>query len=203
MNEEDIKMDGKIGLFCISLIEENQALQKKLDAAIEDRDFQQQVRASQAAMISDMRAKVKELEGKVWIAKEYLGCMSENEARITGSKINSHFADAINNTDIKEEGCRYPDCRGGCCARADGNPVGWKKKECVEPVSIWKPISQLNKDENNNLLVRRSNKKIFLGEHLVGTLYDYNNSHDFCTLTDFINSFEQMQKDIEKLKRNN
>lgn len=70
MNEEDIKMDGKIGLFCISLIEENQALQKKLDAAIEDRDFQQQVRASQAAMISDLRAKVKELEGKGWLPIE-------------------------------------------------------------------------------------------------------------------------------------
>lgn len=45
----------------------------------------------------ELEAKVKELEGKVWIAKEYLGCMSENEARVTGSRINSHFADAINN----------------------------------------------------------------------------------------------------------
>jgi len=75
------------------------------------------------------------------------------------------------------------------------------KEECVEPASIWKPISQLNKNENNDLLVRRSNKKIFLGEHLVGVLYDYNNDYDFCTLTDFINSFEQMQKDIAELKR--
>lgn len=71
----------------------------------------------------------------------------------------------------------------------------------VDPVSIWKPISQLNKNENNDLLIRRGNKKIFLGKHLLGVLYDYRDDYVFCTLTDFINSFEQMQKDIEELKR--
>ena len=77
--------------------EENQALLAKNKSWQKMVESTNETNEAMGNMLNEFEAKVKELEGKVWIAKEYLGCMSENEARITGSKINSHFADAINN----------------------------------------------------------------------------------------------------------
>ena len=84
------------------------------------------------------------------------------------------------------------------------------KEECVEPVSIWKDVSELPKileGDTVDSLIRDKNgnvaRTIFYNEN--GEI-DYSPSglefeKEYCTLTDFINSFEQMQKDIEELKK--
>lgn len=66
--------------------------------------------------------------------------------------------------------------------------------------SIWKPISELNKSENNDLLLRTKDKKIIFGEYLVGVLYKPNQEYDFITLTDFINDYEKLKERVKKLE---
>jgi len=84
------------------------------------------------------------------------------------------------------------------------------KEEYVEPVSIWKDVSELPKileGDTLDSLIRDKNgnvaRTIFYNEN--GEI-DHSPSglefkKEYCTITDFINSFEQMQKDIEELKR--
>jgi len=81
------------------------------------------------------------------------------------------------------------------------------KEELVEPVSIWKDVSELPEDLRwQELLIKRADLSIGLAEigsypqDIIGCL-NSKEIIDYCTLTDFINSFEQMQKDIEELKR--
>ena len=83
-------------------------------------------------------------------------------------------------------------------------------EECVEPVSIWKDVSEFPKileGDTVDSLIRDKNgnvtRTIFYNQN--GEI-DHSPSglefeKEYCTLTDFINSFEQMQKDIEELKR--
>lgn len=86
------------------------------------------------------------------------------------------------------------------------------KEEHVEPVSIWKDVSELPKNLDGAAILYKYRDQIYTGEvHSFGepTIYsapncdyiDNSNVHKVCLLTDFINSFEQMQKDIEELKR--
>lgn len=84
------------------------------------------------------------------------------------------------------------------------------KEECVEPVSIWKDVSELPKileGDTVDSLIRDKNgnvaRTIFYNQN--GEI-DHSPSglefeKEYCTLTDFVKSFEQMQKDIEELKR--
>ncbi len=89
------------------------------------------------------------------------------------------------------------------------------KKERVEPVSIWKDVSELPNSYCEVLVT--DNYKVGRGYYdpkkgYLTTLFESNNDNaafylttglrKYCTLADFINSFEQMQKDIEELKRN-
>ena len=88
------------------------------------------------------------------------------------------------------------------------------KEECVEPVSIWKDVSE-EIDNQSIIFVNKAgyarlaeywNDKVYfiegdsgdVKEHCIDKNYY---GKKYCTLTDFINSFEQMQKDIEELKR--
>tara|TARA_R110000868_G_scaffold29030_1_gene107933 strand:+ start:6955 stop:7710 length:756 start_codon:yes stop_codon:yes gene_type:complete len=95
------------------------------------------------------------------------------------------------------------------------------KEERVEPVSIWKDVSELPEDDDLiPYLIKSKNGSISIGEFRYfddiekGVFYDHISQYDnnveaeeienvksYTTLTDFINSFEQMQKDIEQLKR--
>ena len=84
------------------------------------------------------------------------------------------------------------------------------KEECVEPVSIWKDVSELPKileGDTVDSLIRDKNgnvtRTIFYNQN--GEI-DHSPSglefeKEYCSLTDFVKSFEQMQKDIEELKR--
>jgi len=88
------------------------------------------------------------------------------------------------------------------------------KEERVEPASIWKDVSELPScytevllrddssivrgyyyPENGFFTILSENKDRSVGVVTVASLKKY------CTVTDFINSFEQMQKDIEELKK--
>lgn len=81
------------------------------------------------------------------------------------------------------------------------------KEERVEPVSIWKD----NKDElkklekqNEKFLIRTKDGRVIMP--IISNYFSSDNQIDknikeATTLTDFINSFEQTQKDIEELKR--
>lgn len=80
----------------------------------------------------------------------------------------------------------------------------------VEPVSIWKDVSELPKileGDTVDSLIRDKNgnvtRTIFYNQN--GEI-DHSPSglefeKEYCSLTDFVKSFEQMQKDIEELKR--
>jgi len=73
------------------------------------------------------------------------------------------------------------------------------KEERVDPVSIWKDINKLQRlpfdyarkisINQNGYFGIRSDNESYIGDE------------KFCTLSDFINAFEQMQKDIEELKK--
>ena len=80
------------------------------------------------------------------------------------------------------------------------------KEECVDSVSIWKDVGELSAihqgNENIEIILKSSGGDCNLTAMGDESLY-FKNMSKYCTLTDFINSFEQMQKDIEKLKRNN
>ena len=76
------------------------------------------------------------------------------------------------------------------------------KEERVDPVSIWKDVNELP-PEFNNYIVRGKNKNAFLIKD-VSAIDEFVKSpygKEFTTLTNLINSFEQMQKDIEELKQ--
>lgn len=88
------------------------------------------------------------------------------------------------------------------------------KEERVEPVSIWKDVSELPNHYTEVLL--KGNSSVARGYYYPsnGVFTILNEREDrsvgvvttkalqkYCTLTDFINSFEQMQKDIEELKK--
>lgn len=95
------------------------------------------------------------------------------------------------------------------------------KEERVEPVSIWKDVSELPEKEVRSFdcLVELYTGDIINGKYFAGDFYTMIHHPDmslnkiretliqrraitkFCELTSFINSFEQMQKDIEQLKR--
>ena len=83
------------------------------------------------------------------------------------------------------------------------------KEERVEPVSIWKDVSESVKEydlDQGNLVLANMGGKVTLediehvqmefGKHQECCIYE-----KYATLTDFVNSIEQMQKDIEELKR--
>ena len=75
------------------------------------------------------------------------------------------------------------------------------KEEHIEPVSIWKNGDELEELEKRNekFLVRTKDGRVtmpFLGNILIDK-----NIKEATTLTDLVNSIEQMQKDIEELKR--
>ena len=88
------------------------------------------------------------------------------------------------------------------------------KEECVDPINIWKDVSELPKI-CGTVLVKWKNLTgiqmayFYAGDESFYTDSNCANEDEFvkqniekcCLLTDFINSFEQMQKDIEELKR--
>ena len=80
------------------------------------------------------------------------------------------------------------------------------KKERVEPLSIWKngdELKELDK-RNEQFLVRLKDGRVIkpiLSNILTDNKQSNKNIKEATTLTDFINSFEQMQKDIEELKQ--
>ncbi|MEI7578591.1 MAG: hypothetical protein WCJ58_00970 [bacterium] len=83
------------------------------------------------------------------------------------------------------------------------------KEECVDPVSIWKDVSELPEGLLDEGIVkwRRGGHSLMLTAQ--GKFFDSSGHRvssgesvaKFISLTDFINSFEQMQKDIEDLER--
>lgn len=87
------------------------------------------------------------------------------------------------------------------------------KEDRVEPVSIWKDVSELPKHDCkiylkwNSGYIQEGNYECTMngfsfGRGLVNYASDLlDKTIGYCTLTDFINSFEQMQKDIEELKK--
>lgn len=91
------------------------------------------------------------------------------------------------------------------------------KKECVEPASIWKDVSELPEVDHDCIICTNKGKMAFTMYQHTDKNFTYQvdeidstvsnrsfNPHKmlkYATLTDFINSFEQMQKDIEELKR--
>jgi uncharacterized protein (DUF342 family) len=86
------------------------------------------------------------------------------------------------------------------------------KEECVEPVSIWKDVNELPRCLDGAAVFYKRDGQTFIGEaHTFNGIAIYPDSNsDFlnnedidkvCLVSDFINSFEQMQKDIEDLKR--
>ena len=92
------------------------------------------------------------------------------------------------------------------------------EKERVEPVSIWKDVSEINQETKYVLLKYRNGETALAISEARNSKYDRENlfrdleSGIFCKttnliqyaeLTDFINAFEQMQKDIEELKKKN
>lgn len=84
------------------------------------------------------------------------------------------------------------------------------KEERVEPVSIWKDVSELPKVPTDCFVKTKPNtslgvcfgvfqptntdNRMFLTEE--GRSISKEQTDKYCTLTDFVNSFEQMQKDI-------
>lgn len=96
------------------------------------------------------------------------------------------------------------------------------KEERVEPASIWKDVSELCCQEIEDLVLIKNEREVFIGAMawfdaigeygLVKIRINNRKSYPkieletnvvggYLTLTDFINSFEQMQKDIEELKK--
>jgi hypothetical protein len=83
------------------------------------------------------------------------------------------------------------------------------KKERVEPVSIWKNVSELPEGLVDEGIVewKRGGYSLGMTAHgrflaSAGNVVSSGESvAKFTSLADFINSFEQMQKDIEELKR--
>jgi hypothetical protein len=79
------------------------------------------------------------------------------------------------------------------------------KEERVEPVSIWKDGDELKELEKQNekFLIRTKDGRVLM-PMLSNIFTDDNeinkNIKEVTTLTDFINSFDQMQKDIKELK---
>ena len=78
------------------------------------------------------------------------------------------------------------------------------KEERVEPVSIWKDVSELpaihQGNENIEIILKSGRGDCNLTVLGDKSLY-FKNMSKYCTLTDFINTFEQMQKDIAEIKR--
>jgi hypothetical protein len=91
------------------------------------------------------------------------------------------------------------------------------QKPSVEPVSIWKDIEALPKDEDEEedrnlqyliewedgcreICLFCEDEECFMSLEREVYLYNHGITR-WATLADFINSFEQMQKDIEELKR--
>lgn len=66
-------------------------------------------------------------------------------------------------------------------------------QDIMKEESIWKPMRELDKSENNDLFLRTKDKRILLGECLVGVLYKHE-EYDFITLTDFINDYEKLKE---------
>ena len=86
------------------------------------------------------------------------------------------------------------------------------KEERVDPVSIWKDVSELPRCLDGAAVFYKRDGQTFIGEaHSFGVIAIYPDSNSehlnnedidkVCLVGDFINSFEQMQKDIEELKR--
>jgi len=81
-----------------------------------------------------------------------------------------------------------------------------KKKMKKKKMSIWKDGDELKELEKQNekFLIRTKDGRVLM-PRLSNIFTDNNeinkNIKEATTLTDFINSFEQMQKDIEELKR--
>jgi len=96
------------------------------------------------------------------------------------------------------------------------------KEERVEPVSIWKDVSELPRSLNGAAVFYKRDRQTFIGKALTfngsaNNFYimirpDSNSDHfqnilgnkdidKVCLVSDLINSFEQVQKDIEELKR--
>lgn len=80
------------------------------------------------------------------------------------------------------------------------------KEEHIEPVSIWKNGDELEELEKRNekFLIRTKDGRVtmpFLSNIFFNDRQIDKNIKEATTLTDFVNSIEQMQKDIEELKQ--
>lgn len=73
------------------------------------------------------------------------------------------------------------------------------KEERVDLASIWKPESEFNKGVNDGdkiILLKLTDGRVILTDKP----YEIYGADKFCRFTDFVKSFEQMQKDINELK---
>lgn len=91
------------------------------------------------------------------------------------------------------------------------------KEERVEPISIWKDVGNLPKVPTDCLIKTKPDTNlgvcfgVFQNTNTENTMFSTKEGRSiskkqtekYCTLTDFINSFEQMQKDIQKLMEAN
>lgn len=82
------------------------------------------------------------------------------------------------------------------------------KEERVEPVSIWKDVGELPKFHCQVLVKFKNHQQIFIYDCDGRNLMDYNGDElaleyveSFATLSSFVIAFEQMQRDIEELKK--
>jgi len=78
------------------------------------------------------------------------------------------------------------------------------KEEHVDPVSIWKDVSELPDDFKGDVIIKDRDGYV-KNDWLQGASKPHFGKdflkYKWCYLHDLINSFEQMQKDIEELKR--
>ena len=79
------------------------------------------------------------------------------------------------------------------------------KEEYAEPVSIWKDVSELPKNKSN-LFIRRKDGDFVPSRYDEQAILRFSGNCvediiSWCYLTDFVNSFEQMQNDITELKK--
>lgn len=85
------------------------------------------------------------------------------------------------------------------------------KEECVDPVSIWKDVSELPRCLDGAAVFYKRDGQTFIGEaHSFGVIAIYPDSNSehlnnedidkVCLVGDFIKSFEQVQKYFQELK---
>lgn len=143
---------------------------KKQEEAEKESEEEKCAFCSKSILIGDW--KLQGSNGKVYCRRK---CRAEEEKKVEEDCPFEQAAEEWNTTEIKVED---------------------------QPKSIWKDVSELDKNNNTDLLLKRKTGKVILTQYLVGILDDRfdNTEEKFCTLTDFINFVEDLDKRIKKLE---